>query len=127
MKVQNTLGNVFQGSIFQGAFTIEMKKQGLGGLGSPWTNLFMPNHTPLLNYYSIRGGFNESISPTNSFVNLWSPEDKRKNISIQCCGSWKNPTTGVVTNFNSTTSQSYTMKYVTPVATQMIVGQIGRL
>ena len=30
MKVQNTLGNGFQGVIFQGVFTIGMEKQGLG-------------------------------------------------------------------------------------------------
>ena len=78
----------------------------------------MPNVTPLLNYYGIKGGFNESMSPTLPFVNLWNPSDKRKDISVQCCGSWKNPTTGAVTTFNSTTSQSYTMKYVTPVNTQ---------
>lgn len=95
-------------------FDIEYE-EGLGGLGSPWTNLFMPNHTPLLNYYLIKGGFGESISPTKSFVDLWIPEDKRKDISIQCCGSWKNPTSGIVTTLNSTTSQSYTMKYVTAV------------
>lgn len=97
-------------------FDIEYE-EGLGGLGSIFTNNFMPNVTPLLNYYGIRGGFNESISPTMQFVNLWQSGDKRKDISVQCCGSWRNPTTGAVTTFNSTTSQSYTMKYVTPVAT----------
>lgn len=98
-------------------FDIEYEEE-LGGLGSPWTNLFMPNHTPLLNYYMINGGFNESISPTQSFIDLWQPGDLRKDITVQCCGSWTNPTTGETTTFNSTTSQSYTMKYVTAVATQ---------
>jgi len=97
-------------------FDIEFE-EGLGGLGSPWTNGFMPNVTALLTYYKINGGFNESISPTTNFINQWQQGDKRKDVSVQCCGSWKNPTTGVVTIFNSTTSQSYTMKYVTPVAT----------
>lgn len=97
-------------------FDIEYE-EGLGGLGSPFTNGFMPNVTAMLNYYGIKGGFNESISPTTQFVNAWEPDDKRKDISVQCCGSWTNPTTGAVTKFNSTTSQSYTMKYVTPVNT----------
>jgi len=97
-------------------FDIEYE-EGLGGLGSIFTNNFMPNVTPLLNYYNIKGGFNESISPTKSFVDLWQTGDKRKDVSIQCCGSWRNPTTGVVTTFNSTTSQSYTLKYVTSVNT----------
>ena len=43
-------------------FDIEYE-EGLGGLGSIFTNNFMPNVTPLLTYYNIRGGFNESISP----------------------------------------------------------------
>lgn len=95
-------------------FDIEYE-EGLGGLGSIFTNNFMPNVTALLNYYNIKGGFNESISPTAQFVNAWQAGDKRKDISVQCCGSWKNPTTGAVTVFNSTTSQSYTMKYITAV------------
>ncbi|MEJ7769686.1 MAG: RagB/SusD family nutrient uptake outer membrane protein [Chitinophagaceae bacterium] len=98
-------------------FDIEYE-EGLGGLGSIWTRDFMPNVTALLNYYGIKGGFNESISPTKTFVDLWQATDKRKDVSIQCCGSWRNPTTGVVTTFNSTTSQSYTLKYVTPVGMQ---------
>lgn len=95
-------------------FDIEYE-EGLGGLGSVFTNFFMPNVTALLNYYNIKGGFNESMSPTTLFVNLWQTGDKRKDVSIQCCGSWKNPTTGAVTVFNPSTAQSYTMKYVTSV------------
>jgi starch-binding outer membrane protein, SusD/RagB family len=98
-------------------FDIEYE-EGLGGLGSIFTNQFMPNVTALLNYYGIKGGFNESLSPTTQFVNLWQAGDKRKDVTVQCCGSWKNPTTGVVTTFSPTTSQSYTMKYVTAVNTQ---------
>ena len=98
-------------------FDIEYE-EGLGGLGSQWTNAFMPNVTALLNYYKINGGFGESLCPTMLFINLWQANDKRKDISVQCCGQWKNPTTGAVTIFSSQTSQSYTMKYVTAVATQ---------
>jgi len=98
-------------------FDIEYE-EGLGGLGSPWTNGFMPNVTALLNYYNIKGGFGENICPTLSFVNLWQPADKRKDISVQCCGMWKNPTTGVVTTFSSQTSQSFTLKYATAVGAQ---------
>lgn len=101
-------------------FDIEYE-EGLGGAGSIFTNNFMPNVTALLDYYGIKGGFNESMSPTRLFVELWQAGDKRKDVSVQgngyCCGSWKHPTTGVVTTFSSTTSHSYTMKYVTAVAT----------
>ena len=97
-------------------FDIEYE-EGLGGLGSVFTNNFMPNVTALLNYYGIKGGFNESLSPTMLFVNAWQTGDKRKDVTVQCCGTWKNPTTGVVTTFNSSTSQSYTMKYITSVNT----------
>jgi hypothetical protein len=97
-------------------FDIEYE-EGLGGLGSIFTNNFMPNVTAMLNYYGIRGGFNESLSPTMQFVNAWQAGDRRKDITVQCCGSWRNPTTGAVTTFQSTTAQSYTMKYITPVNT----------
>ena len=97
-------------------FDIEYE-EGLGGLGSVFTNFFMPNVTAMLNYYGIRGGFNESMSPTRLFVDLWNPTDKRKDVTVQCCGSWTNPTTGAVVTFNSTTAQSYTKKYITPVNT----------
>ena len=96
-------------------FDIEYE-EGLGGLGSRFTNGFMPNVVAMLNYYKINGGFNESLSPTRQFLDLWQPTDKRKDISVQCCGTWTNPTTGAVTNFNSTTAQAYTKKYITPVA-----------
>jgi hypothetical protein len=79
-------------------FDIEYE-EGLGGLGSPFTRLFMPNVTAMLNYYKIVGGFKESLCPTMSFINLWNAADKRKDVSILCCGQWKNPTTGVVTIF----------------------------
>lgn len=95
-------------------FDIEYEEK-LGGLGSTFTNQFMPNVIQMLNYYGINGGFGESMSPTQSFINLWQEGDKRKDITIQCCGSWTNPTTGAVVTFNPTTSQSYTKKYITPV------------
>lgn len=97
-------------------FDIEYE-EGLGGLGSVFTNFFMPNVTAMLNYYGIRGGFNESMSPTKLFFDLWNSSDKRKDVTVQCCGSWTNPTTGAVVTFNSTTAQSYTKKYITPVNT----------
>lgn len=97
-------------------FDIEYE-EGMGGLGSVFTNFFMPNVTALLNYHGIKGGFNESMSPTRAFVDLWASGDKRKDVTVQCCGSWTNPSTNQVVTFNSTTSQSYTKKYITPVNT----------
>src|SRR5215204_1473266 len=91
--------------------------EGLGGLGSNFTNQFMPNVAAMLSYYGIKGGFGESLSPTMTLVNLWQAGDKRKDITVQCCGKWINPTTGAVVIFNPSTIQSYTMKYVTPVNT----------
>ena len=98
-------------------FDIEYE-EGLGGLGSNWTNAFMPNVTALLNYYGIKGGFGESLCPTMLFINLWQTGDKRKDVSVRCCGTWTNPTTGAVVTFSPQTSQTYTMKYVTPVNIQ---------
>jgi len=96
-------------------FDIEYE-EGMGGLGSPCTNGFMPNVPALLDYYKIKGGFNESVSPTQLFIDLWQSGDKRKDVSVQYGGKWTNPITGVVTIFNSSTSQSYTKKYITSVA-----------
>jgi hypothetical protein len=98
-------------------FDIEHESN-LSGMGSIYTNQFMPNVVQMLSYYGIAGGFGESMSPTTSFVNLWDAADKRKDITVQCCGSWTNPNTGVVTKFNPGTSQSYTKKYITPVTVQ---------
>lgn len=97
-------------------FDIEYE-EGLGGLGSIFTHQFMPNVTAMLNYYGIKGGFNESLSATTQFINLWQTGDKRKDITVQCCGRWTNPSTGAVVTFSPTTSQSFTMKYITPVNT----------
>ena len=96
-------------------FDIEYESGG-GDLGSNFTNAFLPNVPALLDYYSIRGGFGESLSPTQKFIALWQAGDKRKDITFQCCGSWRNPTTGAVVNFIPTTSQSFTQKYITAVA-----------
>jgi tetratricopeptide (TPR) repeat protein len=98
-------------------FDIEYETGGLD-VGSNFTNAFLPNVPAMLDYYGIKGGFGESISPTQKFIALWQSGDKRKDISEQCCGSWTNPVTGVVTTFVSTTSQSFTKKYITPVAIQ---------
>lgn len=98
-------------------FDIEYESN-LSGMGSIYTNQFMPNVVQMLTYYGIAGGFGESMSPTTSFVNLWDASDKRKDITVQCCGSWTHPTTGVVTKFNPGTSQSYTKKYITSVTVQ---------
>lgn len=97
-------------------FDIEYE-EGLGNCGSVWTNNFMPNCTPLLNYYGITGGFNESLCPTERLIDLFPAGDLRKDVSVQCCGSFTNPETGEVAYFHSSTSQSYTKKYITPVAT----------
>jgi hypothetical protein len=78
----------------------------------------MPNVVQMLSYYGISGGFGESMSPTTSFVNAWQVGDRRKDITVQCCGTWTNPTTGQVIKFNPTTSQSYTKKYITSVSVQ---------
>lgn len=95
-------------------FDIEHESN-LNSMGSIYTNQFMPNVVQMLTFYGIAGGFGESMSPTTSFVNLWEAGDKRKDITVQCCGSWTNPNTGVVIKFNPGTSQSYTRKYITPV------------
>ncbi|HZG25456.1 MAG TPA: RagB/SusD family nutrient uptake outer membrane protein [Chitinophagaceae bacterium] len=95
-------------------FDIEYQSN-LNGLGSNYTNQFMPNVVQLLNYYQIIGTPGESMSPTQSFIDLWQPGDKRKDVTVQCCRSFTNPTTGQVVTFNPTTAPSYTKKYITPV------------
>lgn len=95
-------------------FDIEYESN-LNGMGSVFTNQFLPNVVQMLTFYGIAGGFGESMSPTTPFINLWDATDKRKDITVQCCGTWTNPTTGQVIKFNATTPQSYTKKYITSV------------
>jgi hypothetical protein len=96
-------------------FDIEYE-EGLGNCGSPWTNGFMPNNTPLLNFYGIKGGFND-LFVLLRLIDLFPAGDLRKDVTVQCCGSFTNPVTGEIAIFHSSTSQSYTRKYITPVAT----------
>lgn len=95
-------------------FDIEYESN-LSGSGSIYTNQFMPNVVQLLSFYGIIGTPGESMSPTPAFSNMFAAGDKRKDISVQCCGSWTNPTTGATVTFNPTTASSFTRKYITPV------------
>jgi starch-binding outer membrane protein, SusD/RagB family len=86
------------------------------GLGSNFTNTFIPNSVQMAAYYKVSGGRGESNSVGDSLFTLYTPQDTRKDITIAIKGGWIDGN-GVFVPLLPTTSQSYTKKYLTPVAT----------
>lgn len=58
-------------------FDIEYVKGGLG-LGSNFTNNFLPNMAEILNFYGIKGTGGQAGSPSEEYLTLFDPADTRK-------------------------------------------------
>jgi hypothetical protein len=86
------------------------------GLGSSITNTFIPNSVQMAAFYKVTGGRGESNSVGDSLFTLYTASDKRKDISIAIKGGWIDGNGNFVALL-PTTSQTYTKKYLTPVAT----------
>jgi SusD family. len=86
------------------------------GLGSTFTNTFIPNSVQMAAFYKVSGGRGESNSVGDSLFTLFTAQDKRRDISVAIKGGWKDGNGNFVALL-PTTSQSYTKKYLTPVAT----------
>lgn len=86
------------------------------GLGSNFTNIFIPNSVQMAAFYKVTGARGESNSVGDSFFNLFPANDLRKDISIGIKGGYKDANGNFVAVL-PTTSQTYTKKYLTPVAT----------
>ncbi|MFC0772394.1 RagB/SusD family nutrient uptake outer membrane protein [Terrimonas alba] len=85
-------------------------------LGSNYTNDFLPISVPMANYYGIKGALGERNSPTKSIFDEFDLQgnDPRKNISVAKGGFTDQ--NGNFIPLLPNTSQSYTKKYITSVA-----------
>lgn len=82
--------------------------------GSQLTNLMCPNSSVFQAFYGVPGTGNERNGPTQALIDLFEPNDKRKDISIGITGGFINET-GTFVPLPSTTNQTYTKKYLTRI------------
>lgn len=84
--------------------------------GSSYTHQFVPAWLTLTDYYGIKGGQAQSDgASTPGFYAAFDPSDKRRDINVQ----YGLTINGVYTPIPTTqiqASKSYSMKYITPVA-----------
>ena len=95
-------------------FDIE-NEEGIG-LGGTFTNTFIPNSVQMAAFYKVTGGRGESNSVGDSLFALFDAADLRRDITIGIKGGYRDANGNFVALL-PTTSQSYTKKYLTPVAT----------
>ena len=88
-------------------------------LGSSFTNNFLPISIPMADYYNIRGSLGERNSPTDELFEAFDqePNDLRRDITVGIKGGFMKDD-GEIVPLLPNTSQSYTMKYITPVASE---------
>ncbi|REA63681.1 RagB/SusD family nutrient uptake outer membrane protein [Dyadobacter luteus] len=97
-------------------FDVEYE-EGLGGQGSVFTHRFMPNSTTMAGFYGIRGSeLSETNSPTDELIGLFQQGDRRKDITVGPKGGFYNAQGEFIRL--PIPSQTYTKKYITPVAIQ---------
>jgi tetratricopeptide (TPR) repeat protein len=98
-------------------FDVEYE-EGLGGQGSVFTHRFFPNSATMATFYGVRGGeLAETNSPTQKLISAFTETDKRRDITIGTKGGFTDAT-GKFVALPQATSQTYTKKYITPVAVQ---------
>jgi len=86
------------------------------GLGSSFTNTFIPNSVQMAAFYKVNGGRGESNAVADHMFTLYDSTDKRKDITVGVKGGYIDGNGNFVALL-PTTSQTYTKKYLTPVAT----------
>jgi hypothetical protein len=82
--------------------------------GSRLTNAFMPNFPTMANFFGVRGTCDEWNNPTQALINLFEPDDIRKEISVGIYGGFYNAD-NVFVSIPSNTNQTYTKKYITSI------------
>jgi tetratricopeptide (TPR) repeat protein len=96
-------------------FDVEYE-EGLGDQGSVFTHRFMPNSATMASFFGIRGGdLAETNSPTDELIELFEAGDKRKDVTVGPKAGFFNGQ-GEFIKLPPATSQTYTRKYITPVA-----------
>lgn len=93
-------------------FDIEYE-QGIG-MGSNFTNTFIPNSAQMAAFYGVNGPRGEANSPTDGLIAAFDPQDLRKDITVGKKGGYTD-NNGNFIRLLATTSQTYTKKYLTPV------------
>lgn len=86
------------------------------GLGSSITNTFLPNSVQMAAFYKVTGGRGESNSVADGLMNAFSSQDARRDMTVGIKGGYFDAN-GNFVKLLPTTSQTYTKKYLTPVAT----------
>jgi hypothetical protein len=92
-------------------FDIEYQ-EGLGGLGSGFTNSFAPLSAPYATFYKIAGGGGEENNPTMDLYNAFSPTDKRRDVTVNATGGFIDGTGTFVKFLQAATT---TKKYLATV------------
>lgn len=85
------------------------------GEGSRLTNAFAPNSQPFTTFFGIGGNGDEQNSPTQGLIDLFDKKDKRRDITVGVTGGFYNKDS-VFVKLPTSTNQTYTKKYITPVA-----------
>lgn len=93
-------------------FDVEYIDGGLGE-GSNFTHAFLPNFAAMLSFYKVVGNGDEQNSPTQILIDLFTPQDQRRDITVGTKGGFNNAD-GMLVKLPSNTSQTYTKKYLTP-------------
>ena len=93
-------------------FDIEYE-EGIGE-GNRFTNAFAPNSKPFTTFYGIGGNGDEQNSPTQVLIDLFAPEDLRKDVTVGVKGGFYDAE-GVFIELPRNTNQTYTKKYLVPV------------
>lgn len=94
-------------------FDIEYE-EGMGE-GSLFTNRFLPNSNAMALFFGVGGYGDEQMSPTRAYMSLFADDDQRKEITVGIDGGYYN-NEGTFVRIPTNTSQTYTKKYLTPVA-----------
>jgi len=92
-------------------FDIEYQ-EGLGGLGSGFTNKFAPLSAPYSTFFKIAGGGGEENNPTMDLYNAFDPSDPRRDPTVNGTGGFIDGTGTFVKFLQAATT---TRKYLTPV------------
>jgi len=86
--------------------------EGLGGLGSNFTNAFAPLSAPYASYYKIAGGGGEENNPEMALYNAFTATDKRRDITVNATGGFVDGTGTFVKFLQAATT---TRKYLVQV------------
>lgn len=95
-------------------FDVEYE-EGLGDQGSRFTHMFLPRSTAMSAHFGIVGTTDENNSPAQGLIDSFEDHDSRKEITVGIPGGFVNAS-GTFVPFAQTTSQTYTKKYLAPVA-----------